>query len=146
MAWSLTHTKGPDGSNQKDAVQLEREAAVVLALGGGFQAYFQQKRDGSIYDERMPVMAEAARFCRARQAVCHHATQVPQLALLYFTAAYYRESRTLFAPWGREQNALKGVLQALLEGQNSVEVLSEHHLTGHMPPTIRPCRRSRPPP
>jgi len=63
MAWSFTLAKGQDGSNQKTAVQLQREAAVVLALGGGFQAYFQQKRDGSIPDERMPVMAEVARFC-----------------------------------------------------------------------------------
>ena len=132
MAWSFTQNKGPDGSNQKSAVQLEREASVVLALGGGFQAYFQQKRDGSIWDERMPVMAEVAKFCRARQAVCHHATQVPQVALLYSTAEYYRHSKALFSPWSGEQNALKGVLQALLEAQNSVEVLSEHHLTGHM--------------
>jgi len=80
----------------------------------------------------MPVMGEVAKFCRARQAVCHHATQVPQVALLYSTAAYYRHSKALFSPWGGEQNALKGVLQALLEAQNSVEVLSEHHLTGHM--------------
>ena len=132
MAWSFTQTKGPDGSNLKTAVQLQREAAVVLALGGGFQAYFQQKRDGSIFDERMPVMADVARFCRARQAVCHHAKQVPQVALLYSTAEYYRHSKALFSPWSGEQNALKGTLQALLESQNSVEILSEHHLTGHM--------------
>ena len=105
---------------------------MVLALGGGFQAYFQQKRDGSVFDERMPVMADVARFCRARQAVCHHAKQVPQVALLYSTAAYYRHSKALFSPSSGEQNALKGVLQALLETQNSVEILSEHHLTGHM--------------
>ena len=55
---------------------------MVLALGGGFQAYFKQKRDGSIYDEQMPVMAEVAKFCRARQAICHHAEPVPQVALL----------------------------------------------------------------
>ena len=132
MAWSFTLAKGRDGSNQKTAVQLKREAAVVLALGGGFQAYFQQKRDGSIPDERMPVMAEVARFCRARQSVCHHASQVPQVALLYSAAAYYRESRALFSPWSGEQNGLKGVLQALLESQHSVEILSEHHLAGHM--------------
>ena len=86
MAWSFTHKADAKGSNQKTAVQLQREAAVVLALGGGFQAYFKQKRDGSIYDEQMPVMAEVAKFCRARQAICHHAEPVPQVALLYSTA------------------------------------------------------------
>ncbi len=69
MAWSFSRGKSKDGRNQKTAVQLEREAAVVLALGGGFQAYFTQKRDGSIREERVPVMAEVAKFCRERQAI-----------------------------------------------------------------------------
>ncbi len=129
MAWSFSRGKTKDGRNQKTAVQLQREAAVVLALGGGFQAYFKQKRDGSVYDERVPVMAEVAKFCRARQALCHHATQVPQVALLFSTAAHYRQSNGLFQ---RDLARINGVLQALLENQQSVEVLGEHHLTGRM--------------
>jgi len=129
MAWSFSRKKTKDGRNQKTAVQLQREAAVVLALGGGFQAYFTQKRDGSVREERVPVMAEVARFCRARQALCHHATQVPQVALLFSTAAHYRRINTLF---GRDLARISGALQALLEGQQSVEILGEHHLTGRM--------------
>jgi lysophospholipase L1-like esterase len=129
MAWSFSRGKTQDGRNQKTAVQLQREAAVVLALGGGFQAYFKQKRDGSIYDERVPVMAEVAQFCRARQALCHHAVQVPQVALLFSTAAHYRKSNGLFA---RDLARMSGALQALLEGQQSVELLGEHHLTGRL--------------
>jgi hypothetical protein len=129
MAWSFSRGKSKDGRNQKTAVQLEREAAVVLALGGGFQAYFTQKRDGSIRDERVPVMAEVAKFCRARQAFCHHATQVPQVAVLFSTAAQYRQSNGLFA---RDEARINGALQALLERQQSVEIRSEHHLTGRM--------------
>ncbi len=129
MAWSFSRGKSKDGRNQKTAVQLEREAAVVLALGGGFQAYFTQKRDGSIRDERVPVMAEVAKFCRERQAICHHATQVPQVAVLFSTAAHYRKSNGLLA---RDLARINGALQALLEGQQSVEVLGEHHLTGRM--------------
>lgn len=129
MAWSFSRGKSKDGRNQKTAVQLEREAAVVLALGGGFQAYFTQKRDGSIREERVPVMAEVAKFCRARQAVCHHAVAVPQVALLFSTAAHYRKSNGLFA---RDLARINGALQVLLENQQSVEVLGEHHLTGRM--------------
>jgi len=129
MAWSFTRNKSQDGRNQKTAIQLQREAAVVLALGGGFQAYFTQKRDGSIREERMPVMAEVAKFCRARQAICHRATQVPQVAILFSTAAHYRKSNGLFA---RDLARISGALQALLEGQQSVEIVGEHHLTGHM--------------
>lgn len=129
MAWSFSRNKTPDGRNQKTAVQLQREAAVVLALGGGFQAYFTQKRDGSIREERVPVMAEVAKFCRARQTICHHAVQTPQVAVLFSTAAHYRRSNGLFH---RDLGRINGALQALLESQQSVEVLSEHHLTGRM--------------
>jgi len=129
MAWSFSRGKSKDGRNEKTAIQLQREAAVVLALGGGFQAYFTQKRDGSVREERMPVMAEVAKFCRARQAICHRATQVPQVAVLFSTAAHYRKSNGLFA---RDLARINGALQALLEGQQSVEILGEHHLTGRM--------------
>ena len=129
MAWSFTRKPGKGGSNQKTAVQLQQEAAIVVALGGGFQAYFTQKRDGSVREERLPVMAEVAKFCRARQALCHHAEPVPQVALLLSTAANYRKSNGLFS---RDYSKLGGVLQALLESQQSVEIVGEHHLTGRM--------------
>jgi hypothetical protein len=129
MAWSFTRTPGKNGSNLKSAVQLQREAAAVLSLGGGFQAYFTQRRDGSVRLEQMPVMAETAKFCRARQAICHGAVPVPQVALVYSTAAHYRESNGLFP---RDLSRIRGTLQALLEGQQSVEVLGEHHLAGRM--------------
>jgi len=129
MAWSFAHAPGARASRQKSAVQLEREAAVVLSLGGGFAAYFTQRRDGSVRLEQLPVMAQVATFCRARQAICHHAEPVPQVALLYSTAAHYHESDGLFP---RDLSRLRGTLQALLEGQQSVEVVSEHHLAGRM--------------
>lgn len=129
MAWSFSRNKTADGRDQKTAVQLQREAAIVIALGGGFQAYITQKRDGSIREERVPVMAEVAKFCRARQALCHHAMQVPQVAVLFSTAAHYRMVNGLFS---RDLARINGVLQALLESQHSVEVLSEHHLAGRM--------------
>ena len=129
MAWSFTTKPGKGGTNRKSVVQLQREAAVVVAMGGGFQAYFTQKRDGSVREEELPVMAEVARFCRARQTFCHRALPVPQVALLYSTAAHYREINGLF---NRDLSRIRGTLQALLEAQQSVEVLSEHNLTGRM--------------
>ena len=130
MAWSFAHPyEDKTKSQQKSAVQLEREAAMVLSLGGGFQAYFKQKRDGSIHDEEMSVMAQVARFCRARQAFCHHATQVPQVALLLSSAANYRQIKGIFP---RETEPYESTLQALLGGHYSVELLGEHMLTGRM--------------
>jgi hypothetical protein len=129
MAWSFTTRPGRDGRRDKPVVQLEREAAVVLALGGGFQAYFTQRRDGSVREERMPVMAEVAKFCRARQTLCHREEIVPQVALLYSTAAHYRRINGLFS---RDSASFGGVLQSLLESQQCVELLGEHHLSGRM--------------
>ncbi|MCX6900226.1 MAG: hypothetical protein NT105_16200 [Verrucomicrobia bacterium] len=126
MAWSFS-TKPTRA--QKTAAQLQREAAVVLAMGGGFQAYFTQNRDGSVRLNEMPVMAEVATFCRARQAISHHAQTVPQVGLLLSTTDQYRRANGLFS---RDLTRINGALHALLEGQWSVEVLGEHQLAGRL--------------
>jgi hypothetical protein len=132
MAWSFCRA-GPQRSHcTKSVVQLQQEAAVVLAQGGGFQAYFKQKRDGSIEEWPMQGMAEVARFCRARRRFCHRAAPVPQVGLVYSTAAFYRKNKRLFSAWEGLLAPLAGVLRMLLESQYSVEILCEHHLAGRM--------------
>jgi hypothetical protein len=54
---------------------------------------------------------------------------VPQVAVLFSTAAHYRKNNAMF---GRDLARINGALQALLESQQSVEVLGEHHLLGRM--------------
>lgn len=128
MAWSF----GGKSRCTKSAVQLQQEAAVTLAAGGGFQAYFKQKKDCSIFDGQMNIMAEVAKFCRARQAVCHHAEAVPQVGLILSGKAFYRKIPKLFSPWSGQFVEMQGTLQGLLDSQHSVELLMEHHLTGRM--------------
>jgi len=132
MAWSFVHKPNEGGASTKAPAQLKQEAAVVLSQGGGFQAYFRQKRDGSIHPWTMKLMAEAAAFCRARQRFCHRARPEPQVALLLSTAAYQRKSPDLFCPWHGELTALSGALNGLLDCQYSVEVCAEHHLAGRL--------------
>jgi hypothetical protein len=124
MAWSFAIKPA---RAEKSAVQLQREAAVVLSLGGGFQAYFSQNRDASVKLEQMPVMAEVAKFCRARQALCHQAKPVPQIGLLFSTADHYRRQNGLFT---RGHQQIQGILHALVDSQYSVELVSESHLRG----------------
>jgi len=129
MSWSFNrkHRK------QKPAVQLMQEAAIVLAQGGGYQAYFKQDRDGAIRPAEMDVMAEVAKFCRDRQRFCHRSESVPQVALLYSTAGHYHSSSRLFHPSGSEGvDTLKKALTALLDDQQAVQIVSEHHLAGTM--------------
>jgi len=128
MAWSFA---GP-GPSTKSAVQLQQEAAVTLSAGGGFQVYFRQKDDCSIYDGQMKVMAEVAKFCRARQKVCHRAQPVPQVGLIMSGKAFYRKIPKLFSFWEDQLTEMHGILESLLESQHSVEVLMEHHLAGRM--------------
>ncbi len=129
MSWSFSRRTG----KQKPAIQLMQEASLVLALGGGYQAYFKQDRDGAVRDlAEMDVMAEVARFCRDRQAYCHRSVAAPQIALLYSTAGHYRESPRLFHWSGA--NGVKVLRQALtqiLENQYGVQILSEHQLKGN---------------
>lgn len=130
MSWSFSRKT----RKQKPAVQLMQEAAVVLALGGGYQAYFKQDRDGALRDPaEMDVMAEVARFCRERQAWCHRSVAVPQIALLYSTAGHYRESPRLFHWAGSNGvSVLRKALTQILQNQYGAQILSEHHLRGKM--------------
>jgi len=130
MSWSFSRKT----RKQKPAAQLMQEAAVVLALGGGYQAYFKQDRDGAIRNpEEMDVMAAVARFCRLRQEYCHRSVAVPQIALLYSTAGHYRASPRLFH-WAGSAGVtvLRKALAQMLRNQYGVQVLSEHQLEGRM--------------
>ena len=93
MAWSFSYNPFP--REQKTAIQLKREAAIVLALGGGFQAYFTQNRDGSVRLDEMQVMAEVAKFARERQPWCHHSVN-SQVAILLSLSDYHRMRRVYF--------------------------------------------------
>ena len=130
MAWSFTNNWDIPGGVQcmKTAPQLKQEASIVLALGGGFQAYFKQKRDASIYDWTVPLMKEIAEFCRARQEYCHKANSVPQIGLILSTHATYRKLIKLFAAWNGEYDAFQGILQCVVDGNHVTDIVMEHQL------------------
>ncbi|MDR1594269.1 MAG: hypothetical protein LBS43_07295 [Prevotellaceae bacterium] len=131
MAWSFPYdfSSNPPPKVQKPAVQLKREAAIVLALGGGFQAYYTQNRDGSVRLDEMMVMAEVAKFARARQPYCHHSAPVPQVALLISTTDYQINAQGVFPLY---KGHAQGTLQCLLEGQHSVDIVNEETLAPDM--------------
>lgn len=131
MSWSFWYHFNPDaGGDQKTAVHLMQEAAEVLALGGGFQAYYQQRRDATLPLAELPVMTALSRFVRARQPFCEGSTPVPQVAVLYCNTTTKAFDRALFS---RNQTyRIEGVLTALLDAQVPAEVLAEHHLRGRL--------------
>ena len=131
MSWSFTMDWDRSGlQTTKSVVQLSQEAAEVIVMGGGFQAYFTQNRDGSIKPWQIQTMKGIATFMRARQPFLHGARPIPQIALLYSGIAHEKELQELFS--NGHLDRIKGTLNALLDGQQAVEVLMEHHLKGNM--------------
>ncbi|MBI4024470.1 MAG: hypothetical protein HY360_05780 [Verrucomicrobia bacterium] len=138
MDWGFAKPGGlnnPDTLwSYKTAVQLQREAAVVLAQGGAFQFLFDAHGNRRCWmdDYVVDLAAKVARFCRTRQTCCHKTETVPQVGLLLSREDFYHRTQRVFAPWQGEFNALAGVLHALLECHYSVDVLAEHHLANRM--------------
>ena len=133
MAWSFRWAGKDSANNTKSIPQLQQEAAPVLAMGGGFQAYFKQKQKNcAIEPWTMRLMAETAEFCRERQQKCHHSKPVPQIALILSTHSFYKENPELFLPMPEVVDRLKGTLNALLNSQHSVEIQMEHTIDGRM--------------
>ena len=126
MAWGFGG--GGEAYHHKSAVQLQQEASVVLAQGGGFQIYYQPTRAGKLDDRHIEVMAKVAEFCRARQALSHKTESVPQAGLLFSKNTLYGTTGRLFGGWGAALNPARGMLDALVECHYSVDVIPDWKL------------------
>lgn len=129
MSWSFAWKNNSKGT--KSLPQLQQEAAEVLAQGGGFQTYWQQNRDGSPEPYQFRKMADIVRFCNERKAYTFKGESVPQIGLLYSTYAWKRnETNNLYT--AHYQEALKGVLNLLLDSRLPVDILMDHQLPGRL--------------
>ncbi len=127
MVWSFTHDN--EGSHiYKSPVQLKQAAATVISMGGGFQMYSTQNRDASVKPWIFGTLHSVSEFCRERQSFTQNAKPVPQIALLYSTANFEKNSEPLYSSSGLIHDPLRGMLNLLLDSQNAVEILMEHHL------------------
>jgi hypothetical protein len=128
MAWSFTERPGRLDRNTKSAVQLCQEAAAILAMGGGFQVYFLQMRDGSIAQWQMDVAEKVIVFCRERKKYCHRAIPVAQIGLILSSESYYHRTDTLLRPANGFYTPMEGHLRNLLDNQHAVQVPMEWEL------------------
>jgi hypothetical protein len=129
MAWGFSWNGGEMPMSIKSAVQLKQEAAQIISMGGGVQFYFQQNRDLSLKPWLAYMLQDIAGFCRERQPYCYKTQAVPQIALLYPSVSYQKSAPV---PYSRPLGMLQGALNALLDGQQLVEIIMEHNLTGRM--------------
>lgn len=125
MAWSFVRHSVP-----KTALQLSQEAAAVISLGGGCQMYFRQNQDMSFQPASFDIMREVADFVLPRKEYCKGIKPIPQIALFYSTAGWKQKVNDIYRPFG--VNGIRGIMNALLDGQQAVEVLMTHHMVNRM--------------
>jgi hypothetical protein len=130
MSWGFNTAWQTDHVGSKTALNLSQEAAEVIATGGSYQCYFMQNRDASIKMQQVRTMSEISKFVRQRQPFTQGANAIPQIGLLYSLASFNKFSTRIYN--NSIADASKGILTALLDGQNAVEVLTEYHLKGNL--------------
>ncbi|WP_460639248.1 alpha-L-fucosidase [Larkinella harenae] len=129
MAWSFFPIDFMGGIHSpKSLVQLQQEAAQVIAMGGGFQVYLQQNRDASFRKTDTEAMARLAAYCRQRQPFCQDAEIVPQVGIWYSLKGWQEKNNGVYG-WSSH---LEGITSLLLDNRYSVEILMDHQLDKKM--------------
>ena len=126
MAWGFRILADGGEFVSKSVPQLMQEASAVIALGGGFQVYIPQARDGSPQMDRIRPLKPLADFVRRRQPYCFGGTPVRQVAVLLSTYDCNRESRGLYSRTGCDK--VSGLVNLLCDAGHSVSIVMEHHL------------------
>ena len=131
MSWNFRNSVGTRrGFVTKHPNQLKQEAAAVISVGGAYQNYVTQLRDGSPKMWELHELIGLAEFVLARRPYCHRGTPVPQAALLLSTCDRAHEARHLYSRTGYEK--VMGMTALLCDVGQSLEVLCEHSLKGNM--------------
>ena len=129
MAWGFFHDFTPKNVHSiKGAAALCREAAGVIATGGGFQIYNTQNRDGSVRLWEVSELAETAKFVREREPFLKGAVPFSDIGVLYSDFDMKNRCDTLFYPGGNEN--VKGAVKAVLDSSRTCAILMDHMLTG----------------
>jgi len=129
MAWSFIPIDFMGGiQSPKSLVQIEQEAAEVMAMGGGFQVYFQQNRDASFRTIDTDAMVKLAEFCRERQPFCQHSEIIPQIGMWYSLEGWKWENDGVYG-WSSD---MEGITDMLLDSQYPLEILMDHQMRNRM--------------
>ncbi len=120
----------------KSPQQIMQEAASVLSLGGGFQNYITQRKDGSPRMEQIRPMEQVFDFVRARVPWCYGCEAVPQVAVFMSAHDRYLECKGLFGRDGGER--IMGLVALLCDMGHSVSVVSEHSFEKGYPLIVVP--------
>lgn len=129
MSWAFG--KQDDWKAAKSVPQILQEASQVLAMGGGYQTYWEQNRDGSVETYQFRNIEKIIQFCKDRKPYTFEGVVVPQIGLLFSTYAWRRiPSEGLYRNYG--QGPMKGVLNMITDNRLPVDIMMDHQLKGRM--------------
>ena len=127
MSWNFRNSLcGRQGYVSKHPNQIMQEAAPVLAVGGAFQNYIAQKKDGSPNMQELESLEGVYDFIRARKDFCFRGKPMHQAALLLSTYDRHMEAKTLYSRTGYER--VMGLTALLCDIGQSLEIVCEHTL------------------
>lgn len=126
MAWSFgSDWDNTDERPNKPAVQLCQEAAMTITLGGGFQIYENQNKDGSakVYDNGR--FRELGEFMHKRR-INFEKLPIAQVALFYSAETFYKTGKIFNASGVTEP--LIGTLNAVLDAQYTADIVMDYQI------------------
>ncbi|WP_114006330.1 alpha-amylase family protein [Mucilaginibacter hurinus] len=132
MSWAANTDNHRFKYHWKSPVQLQQHAALTLSLGGAYELYIVQNRDGAIPQDNLMLQTakEVRDFCFERKPFCFKSTTIPQVALFVSAAGHYRESQHPFNSDNQGSTFASTTLDMLLDAKYSVQMLNEHNLKG----------------
>lgn len=124
MCWSrMREWLNPYFSSLKTEQQLKQEAAAVLMLGGGFQLYITQNRDGSARRLEYKPLAGLSDFVHKRKMLFKKKT-LAQVGIYYSARSRYENSEIYNAAGATEP--LIGIINSVLSAQYTANVVLEY--------------------
>ncbi len=115
--------------NTKEENQYKQEAAIIVALGGGFQ-FFNIAYCGGGYLQKwaIPIWEQTAKFCRERE-FCYKSKPYSNIAVMVPYDVTPLDSRNLYATWSISSLSSFNIwLSALCDIQLSPNVIFESEI------------------
>lgn len=121
MSWGFS--KGETGD--KSEIQLCQEAASVLMLGGGFEVYTAQNKDGSIKQRDITRLKNLGEFVKKRK-FNFGKEMISQIGIFY--SAETRYEKGMCYNQSGSTLCLKGTLNVVLDAGYTADIVMEHQL------------------
>jgi hypothetical protein len=120
MSWSF-YDKGT-----KPEKLLLLEASEVISMGGGYQSYWFQKRNGGFDKNNLALMKKIADFCRAREPYCFESKTIPQVGVFFSRETWAKNTGSIYNGGGNDN--IQGITSLLLDAGSCVQIIMENDL------------------